>query len=300
MKDHSLERLGCQIHSAELKHPNADGAASLITAVEEQERLALYHWDGIKRGPQWKRPIVLFQYTLSGWGCLEQGGRTARIEPGMFFLVRIPSEHRYWLPAESEGWRFVWLITDHSFVVERLSVLVRRAGSVFPLAAASPAMALFENLLGKMRTSACLDPYAIESDLLRWMIELERHLDEFLYPPGRREQLLAEVRRHVTREIHRPVGVSELAEHSKMSRSHFSHYFKSITGLAPSEYILQLRLDAVLGLLRQGNTTLKEIAAATGFSDANHLCKCFRKKFHLSPGKYRLRIAPWGSSGLDP
>jgi len=42
-----------------------------------------------------------------------------------------------------------------------------------------------------------------------------------------------------------------------------------------------------------GKLSVKEIAAATGFRDANRFCKAFRQSYQLSPGEYR-RLA--GSS----
>ncbi|HOB22033.1 MAG TPA: helix-turn-helix domain-containing protein, partial [Bacillota bacterium] len=34
---------------------------------------------------------------------------------------------------------------------------------------------------------------------------------------------------------------------------------------------------------------IKEIALELGYSDQNYFSRCFKKKFHLSPGQYRAQ-----------
>ena len=60
--------------------------------------------------------------------------------------------------------------------------------------------------------------------------------------------------------------------------------------MAPAAYILEVRLAEVRRLLRETSLPLKDIAGQTGFADANHLCKAFRRQFHMSPGGYRQQV----------
>lgn len=208
----------------------------------------------------------------------------------MAFLAGIPSEHCYWRPKHSDHWHFAWLSTDHSFITDRFSGLFRNENQIFPLEESSAILHLFEAVIEEACRMPFPDLYTIEADLIRWAIAVDRHIHNLRYPPIPRERLLTGTRAFVLNNIHRSIGVRELAEHHGMSRSHFSHHFKSVTSLSPSEYILNIRLDAVLNLLKQKNFSLKEIASAAGFADATHLGKCFQRKYHLTPGNYRKRF----------
>jgi AraC family transcriptional regulator len=42
-------------------------------------------------------------------------------------------------------------------------------------------------------------------------------------------------------------------------------------------------------LLRAGGLSLKEVAAAAGFSDQAHMTRMFRAKLGLTPGQFRLQ-----------
>lgn len=104
--------------------------------------------------------------------------------------------------------------------------------------------------------------------------------------------MLQQVRAAVSSSLRQPLGVEKLAERYAMSRSHFSHYFKSVTGTTPAHFITQVRLDEVIHLLLHTSLKLEEVADETGFADANHLCKVFRRHLHMSPGELRSQIRP--------
>jgi len=62
--------------------------------------------------------------------------------------------------------------------------------------------------------------------------------------------------------------------------------FKAKTGISPAAFVTEVRLKEALKLLRTP-AKLEDVAAQTGFADANHFCKVFRRHFHTSPGAYR-------------
>jgi transcriptional regulator GlxA family with amidase domain len=51
-----------------------------------------------------------------------------------------------------------------------------------------------------------------------------------------------------------------------------------------------VRLQEVSRRLVHSKEKLEAIARATGFADANHLCKVFRRHRHLSPGEFRRQM----------
>ena len=244
----------------------------------------------MRRGADPRHPQVLFQATLAGTGTFESGGQRWAVGPGEAFIAILPSRHLYYLPATCPEWSFFWFTFDHPYVVERMAALTSRHSPVFLMSPDSPlaaqCLAFFERIChGRFK-----DPFAEEGALLDWMLGTERHLHELAHPRDQREAMLAEVRQFTHENLGRSFGIDELARRRDISRSHFSHRFRKATGLAPAAYVLQLRLTEVRRQLRETAAPLKEIAAATGFADANHLCKVFRREYHLSPGTYRRQV----------
>lgn len=279
-----------QRHFPNLNNGEVGGAAFLALAIEDLPGKARYSWNGLSRIAPPKRTVALFQYTISGMGCFEQGGKKMDIGPGMAFIAIIPSEHKYWLPSESPGWRFGWLTTSHSFVSHRIERLIGQEGACFAMAGNSPLSLLVKGLFAKARQEATPEPRALEAELLLWTLGVEQHLHDLHYPEELRSGLLDRVRDIVLEDLAHSIGVEEVAHEFSMTRSHFSHYFKTNTGVAPSHHIASVRLDAVMTRLQKGQANLKEIALQTGFADSNHLCKCFKRRFNISPGLYRRQI----------
>jgi AraC-like DNA-binding protein len=249
-----------------------------------------YRWDGMRRGADPRHPRVMFQATLAGHGAFEGAGQRWIVGPGKAFFAVLPSRHLYYLPEDSPEWTFFWFTFAHPYVVRRIANLIAHHPPVFDLAADSPLAAQSLEFFERTCRDRYEDRFAEEAGLLEWMLGLERHLHDLAHPRNRRETMLATVRRYTLENLSRSFGTEELANLQGLSRSHFSHRFRQATGLAPAAYVHELRLAEVRRRLRDGSAPLKDIALETGFADANHLCKAFRRQYHLSPGTYRKQF----------
>jgi AraC-like DNA-binding protein len=253
--------------------------------LEERVQGDGYFWDGLQR-PHNQNQLV-FQVTLSGWGAYEEAGVTHKIEPGKAFLATIPSAHRYYLALDSTHWRFFWLVIRHEYVARRLTERQKTLGAVLTLLPESRLLAQAATLCaGGFR-----DRFAEELALFGFLTEYERHVEHTLTQstPGR-EALEESVRRYVRENLERPVDISELARHFALSRSRFSHYFTQLVGEPPARYVTSLRLEEVAHRLVTTDATLQVIALTTGFADANHLVKVFRRRYHTTPGAFRKQL----------
>jgi AraC-like DNA-binding protein len=199
----------------------------------------------------------------------------------------LPSRHVYSLPPDSARWSFFWFNSGHPWVVQRLAALAKRHSPVFDLPGDSRLLGLSRSFFTRVCGRRLGDAFAEEGALLEWMLEFERHLHERAHPRGRRETMLDELRAYTLENLGRSFGIEEVARRQGRSRSHFSHCFRQATGLAPAAHVLEVRLAEARRRLREASAPLKDIAAATGFADANHFCKAFRRLFHISPGAYR-------------
>jgi AraC-like DNA-binding protein len=244
----------------------------------------------MRRGDDPAHPHVVFQATLAGAGSFERGPRRWPVGEGMAFFAVLPSRHVYRLPEDSPEWGFFWLNFGHPWVVERITALAERHPAVVPLPDESKLMAASRSLFERVCAGRFEDGIAEEGAALEWLLEFERHLYELAHPRGRRELMMAEVRAYALANLGRSFGVEELARRHGMSRSHFSHQFRAATGVAPAAQVLDVRLAEVRRRLRETGLPLKDIAGETGFADANHLCKAFRRAFHLSPGMFRRQV----------
>jgi len=262
----------------------------LSAGLETRRAGTLYHWDGLRRRILADHAFIVLQYTLDGWGVYEENGQTQRLTPGGAFMATVPSPHVYRLPAESPGWSFFWVMFSHPYVVERFGRIKSEMGAVTTLDPDGLTVARMVRLFGGVCQGGFSDEWAQEQALFELLWEYERHEHGRRYATPLREQLLAEVRREVMETSDGAPDVAQLARTRGMSRSHFSHHFRAVTGLPPARFATQIRLEEVTRRLLQTDDTLASISSATGFADANHLCKVFRRHYHLSPGAFRRQM----------
>jgi AraC-like DNA-binding protein len=83
------------------------------------------------------------------------------------------------------------------------------------------------------------------------------------------------------------VELAALAELAGLSQSHYSRAFKASTGVAPYQWQLLARVKRAKELLLNTNGGLEHIAEATGFSDAVHFGRTFRKVTGTTPAAWR-------------
>jgi len=88
---------------------------------------------------------------------------------------------------------------------------------------------------------------------------------------------------HVTEEF----TLDQLAAQAGLSKFHFSRLFKSATGVSPSQYHINLRMDAARRLLRETKKSVVDVALDVGYSNPSHFAQLFRRETGLSPSDYR-------------
>ena len=83
-----------------------------------------------------------------------------------------------------------------------------------------------------------------------------------------------------------PTSLSELSELCGLSPFHLATIFRHELGLAPHQYLNQIRVRQAKRLLQRG-LSLADTALRAGFFDQSHLTRRFRELTGLTPGLYR-------------
>lgn len=81
-------------------------------------------------------------------------------------------------------------------------------------------------------------------------------------------------------------NIDTVADLMNMSRSAFFKKFKSLTNLAPVEFVRDTRLEIGKDMLESGSKNVSEIAYAIGFNNPKYFSTCFKAKYGLSPKEF--------------
>jgi AraC family transcriptional regulator len=91
------------------------------------------------------------------------------------------------------------------------------------------------------------------------------------------KDVLMRIKDYVFAHIDEPIEVSTLASMAGRSPFHFSRVFTRCVGMTPHRYVVHLRLQRAIELVREGQSSFAEIAARTGFADQSHLSRWVRR-----------------------
>ena len=84
--------------------------------------------------------------------------------------------------------------------------------------------------------------------------------------------------------------VTSLASELCMGRSKLYTQFKQMIGLTPNEFILKVKLDEAMSMLKsQPELNISEISTTLGFSSPRYFSKCFKAFFGVSPQRVRKK-----------
>jgi AraC-like DNA-binding protein len=101
---------------------------------------------------------------------------------------------------------------------------------------------------------------------------------------GARPGIAGRLRETMLLHLNEPLSLKQLASRLHVSPSALSHRFRTETGISPMQALIALRLNKAQALLRS-DLTLEEIAVQTGFCDAFHLSKTYKRRYGTAPRK---------------
>ncbi len=239
-----------------------------------------YYWDNSDRPGGW-----LFQYTLSGSGTVEIGGRKQVLEPGMGFFVKLPGPERYYFDEgrNAAPWKLIFILFEcreesyYQYIEERL-------GKVFSVPYYSDAIQLLFDIHRQAKEGKNLNPFFFNSKVFEFLcclcaLDKDAKADQ--------SGLILRARKYLDSHFDGPIGIGDTADFLGVSQSHLSREFYRATGMKPVDYLTRLRLKRAIHLLHTTAWKMEEVSSACGFSSSNYFNKVFKKYMDMTPQQFR-------------
>jgi len=83
------------------------------------------------------------------------------------------------------------------------------------------------------------------------------------------------------------ISIERLASLANYSEAQFRRLFRELTQSSPSEYVMQVRINAAKTLLTTADRRMTDIAHETGFYDHAHFIRSFKAVTGQTPAAYR-------------
>lgn len=252
-----------------------------LYAIGEETHTANYFWSGNNRPD---KNTVLFQYTLDGAGILEYENKRHHLGPGDAFLVKIPSEHTYYLPETSMSWRFIYITLSGEFALNAVNTWTQnqRVLSIHPQNRVINQLKYTLSLAkrGQLQSifQASKESYVFLMELMNVLTTLEKPNVPFVI-----QQALDVI--HT--QFHEDLDLSILHQASGLSLYHFARLFKQYTKKTPIDYLTSVRMQQAMDLLANTTIPIAEIAPMVGYKNGNYFAKVFKRQNNITPSIYR-------------
>lgn len=96
-----------------------------------------------------------------------------------------------------------------------------------------------------------------------------------------------EVRHLLMHNFHAPLSLSELSRRVGLNENKLKYGFKEIFGTTVFGYLFDHKMQLAKQLLLDTNKSISEIAEACGYDYVSHFSTAFKRKYHVSPLKFR-------------
>ncbi|MCO5240174.1 MAG: AraC family transcriptional regulator [Chitinophagaceae bacterium] len=241
----------------------------------------------------WDKGRILDEYQLiyitKGEGIFESAnGKKKHIDEGSIVLL-FPGEWHRFRPDERTGWDELWVgfkgpimdnLIQQQFFQQRKPVLhigvheniihlmleiiektQREKTGYQPLVAG-----MVMHLLGQIHTLMKQQSFKAE-DIT--------------------ESIINKARVIFRTNIDQDISIEKVAEELNVSYAWFRKAFKAYSGIAPHQYLLQLKIEKAKTLLTDHSRQVKEIAYALNFKSSFYFSKLFKEKTGFTPEQFR-------------
>ena len=103
---------------------------------------------------------------------------------------------------------------------------------------------------------------------------------------------IQELQLWIAENFHKKLSMQMMAERVAMSVRNLERVFIREIGETPSEYLLQVRVEAAKRQLDRSDRGLKQIASACGFASVTGMRRAFQRSIGITPHQYRLSAQP--------
>lgn len=101
---------------------------------------------------------------------------------------------------------------------------------------------------------------------------------------------MARVKAYIEDNLHRTIGLAEMADVAALSQFHFLRVFKRSTGMTPRAYVWSRRVERAKKLLAQRSEPIAHVGFMCGFSSQSHFTKVFKSQTGVTPGAYKQSV----------
>jgi AraC-like DNA-binding protein len=246
----------------------------------------------------WDMGRVLNEYQIiyipMGSGVFESANCPQRqIKEGTIILL-FPGEWHRFKPNLETGWDEFW-VGFRGAVIENIvqQHFLSKKDAVQEIGLSEKVIQLFTDIIDITKEERTGYQPLVSGIVMHLLGEIYSLARQRLYTGEEMTESIINKARIILRtNIEQDINIENVASELCVSYAWFRKAFKAYTGIAPNQYLIQLRIEKAKMLLTNHSRSIKEIALSLNFESAFYFSRLFKEKTGVSPDVYRkgLRI----------
>ena len=127
----------------------------------------------------------------------------------------------------------------------------------------------------------------IRKKLQQASVNIESKTEDIPMPTNPDNEFMQKVTVLVKENLGKDLTVDTLCAGMNMSRTSFYNKIKALTGMAPNDFIRNIRMQEAAALLKSQRYTVAEVADMMGFADPKYFTDTFKKFYGVPPSIYK-------------
>lgn len=236
----------------------------------------------------------LFHLVFSGCGRLCIENRHYFIRQGEGFLIR-PGQFYQYIADENDPWKYLWI----GFGGKDVEMLLynSRLLHISPIYRSdnwNTLRSYMESSLSAIKKGETGALVYCQGILLVIISHLLKNTLLFQEPhdltkmSNMQTKYIRDAITYIQTHLNVFFTASDVSDALGLNRSYFSRLFTRISGISPSKFIDNYRLDSAWHILRHSGTPISQIAQSVGYHDAAYFSRRFQSRYGLSPSAVRI------------
>ncbi len=244
----------------------------------------------------WSKGRVLNEYQIIyipiGCGLFESAScEQQKIKEGTILFL-FPGEWHRFKPDPQTGWDEFW-VGFKGAIIENIvkQHFLSRKSAVQEIGLSEKIIQLFTNIIEITKEERTGYQPLVSGIIMHLLGEIHSLAKQQLYTGEEiTESIINKARIIFRTNIDQDINIEKIADELCISYAWFRKAFKAYTGIAPHQYLIQLKIEKAKMLLLNPSRSVKEIAFSMNFESAFYFSKLFKAKTGVSPDVYRKNL----------
>lgn len=222
-------------------------------------------------------------YIIKGKMDIELDGEKHVFSEGQFLIIKQGTDISYYTEPETKL-NYLWLHFTGSSAEKKLSKYDILTNKIIQAEISVEVISLWKRMFREFSVNDMYFDESTSSILNEILICLARSRTS-----GRHREKILKTTIYISENYSIDLTLKKLSEMVGMSKAYYRSCFKEVTGMSPIQYLIDVRMSVADTLLLSTDMPLSAISEEIGFEDVYYFGRLFKKKYGISPGRYRRK-----------